>query len=393
MKDSNSQLASEFLPEEPQGLVAAQGLQLDCLVCMVIGDYKGRKGRVRKITNMKVTMALTVNGGGHGDPLTDPKDKYDELLQPEEQVQIMQNSVIVERILPDHDKAVWIMQSSAIVERILPDHDKAVCLLAKVDEPALLIDPGWPEGDADKWLYGYARRFTGSEDTLAGSQWTEYAARVAADEGLHREVKQIQRNKEFKISGVGKHHEVCTHEVHVPITMVTEDGRAFEGSYGAPVIDKSQLPALLGLKSMTDRRVILDFTDPDNPAYMGSSPSLFRKIGHLIPGHICLYMTMTILDPGVTTIEYAPGPDTFSLEQAFTRHQMLPCTRHRSRPPLAPHLGGYGKQEKKADMALYKEGNASASSSDGNTEGILPDSVYSYIYDAEGILPDSRAEE
>ena len=199
MKDSNSQLASEFLPEELQGLVAAQGLELDCLVCTVTGDYKGRKGRVRKITNIKITMALTVNGGGSGaahshpdgERSTDQKNKYDELLQPEEQVQIM--------------------QSSGIMERILPDHDRAVCLLTKVDEPALHTDQG-------------------SRSTLM-------------------------------------------------------DGRAFKGSY----IHQGEL------------RV--------------------------------------------------------------------------------------------ADMALYKEGNASASSSDGNTEGILPDSVYSYIYDAEGILPDSRAEE
>ena len=71
MKALNSQLASEFLPEELQGLVAAQGLELDCLVCMVTGDYKGRKGRVRKITNTKITMALTVNGGGYGERRTD----------------------------------------------------------------------------------------------------------------------------------------------------------------------------------------------------------------------------------------------------------------------------------------------------------------------------------
>ena len=154
---------------------------------------------------------------------------------------------------------------------------------------------------------------------MARSQWMENAAKAAADRGLHPEVKQIQRNKELKISGVGKHHEVSTHEVHVSLTMVTEDGRAFQGSYGALVINKSQFPALLGLKSMIDERVIQDLRDSDN---------------------IFLYMTMTICDPRVTTIEYAPGPHTFSLEQAFTRHLMLPCTRQRPRPPLAPHLGG-----------------------------------------------------
>ena len=294
MKDPNFQKGFEFLPEEPEGMIATQGLVDNCLVYMKKGNYKGRRGRVRKITNMKVTVALT-----------DPASPTHELLQPEEHVQLMQTSVIV--------------------ERIFPDHDSATVLLTKIDEPALLIDPG-------------------SWGNLAGSKWADEAARAAGDHGLHRQVKQIKRHKELKVSGVGKHHEVCTHEVHVPITMVTQDGRAVNGSYEAPIVDESKLPALLGLKSMIDGRCILDFRDPDN-------------------------LTLTFCGPGKTTIEYAPGSDTFVLDQAPTGHLMLPCTRHASRPVKLAEPLGYGKQGKDEGYSLVVP---AASSSSSHAEGILP---------------------
>ena len=310
MDDPEFQKGFEFLPEEPDSLVV-DGLTPDCLVFVQNGDYKGYRGRVRKVTAIKVTIALI-----------DPASKTFQLMQPERQVQLMQTSVIVER---DYS-----------------DHDTATVLITKIEQPALLIDPG-------------------SWGNLAGSKWADEAARAAADHGLHKQVKQIKRNKELKVSGVGKHHEVCTHEVHVPITMVTQDGRAVNGSYEAPIIDESKLPALLGLKSMIDGRCILDFRDPDN-------------------------LTLTFCGPGKTTIEYAPGSDTFALEQAPTGHLMLPCTRHASRPSKSADPLGYGRTRRDDGYSLvvdegpgfrvtqhYRTYDPSASSSSGHAEGILPD--------------------
>ena len=78
MKDPEFQKGFEYLPEEPEGMIVAEGLVLDCLVFVKRGDYKGRRGRVRKNTNMKVTIALI-----------DLTRETHELLRPEKQAQLM----------------------------------------------------------------------------------------------------------------------------------------------------------------------------------------------------------------------------------------------------------------------------------------------------------------
>ena len=180
-------------------------------------------------------------------------------------------------------------------------------------------------------------------------------SKAAVDAGLGQQIKQTKRPKQLKVSGVGKHHEVATHDVHVPITLMAYDGRAVTGSFEAAVIDSSKLPALLGLKTMIDQRAILDFTDADN-------------------------LTLSFGGPGKTTIDYSPGTDVFHLEQAPTGHLMLPCALHDRRLEPKKPVTGYGIKPKTDDeeavLALYRKWKLS-----GPTEpppGLQPEGEESY---------------
>ena len=86
---------------------------------------------------------------------------------------------------------------------------------------------------------------------------------------------------------------------------------------------------------------------------------------------------MSFCGPGETKIEYAPGTDTFTLEQAIAGHIMLPCVKHDSRPkPKAggTFSGGYGKVANKKDsVAISQQGESSGSGgtvSEGAAGGI-----------------------
>ena len=51
----------------------------------------------------------------------------------------------------------------------------------------------------------------GSRGNLIGDKWMKSAFNDAVKAGLGKELKETKREKELKVSGVGKHHEVCPH--------------------------------------------------------------------------------------------------------------------------------------------------------------------------------------
>ena len=146
---------------------------------------------------------------------------------------------------------------------------------------ALLIDPG-------------------SWGNLTGTPWARRTAMLASRHGLR--AKQTLRERPLNVSGVGRGAQTCTHDCDLPIALRTVDDRVITGVYRTPTLNENALPALLGLKTLLERRAILDF---------GRMQCVFTG-------------------PGETQIDYSPGSDIFKMIQAPSGHLMLPCCEYQT---------------------------------------------------------------
>ena len=158
--------------------------------------------------------------------------------------------------------------------------------------------------------------------------------------GRHNEkAKQTRRESPLKVSGVGKEAQVCTHDCELPIALKTEDGRVVTGKYTAPTINDHALPALLGLKTLVERRAIMDFTT----------------------------MQLTFTGPGESRINFSPGSDTFQMYQAPSGHLMLPCCEYGRAKQALQEL------EASEELALHTSGASSSTANPAADE--LPDLI------------------
>ena len=82
----------------------------------------------------------------------------------------------------------------------------------------------------------------------------------------------------------------------LPLAIPRTSGGVQGGTFSAPCIDGSSAPALLGLKSLTEHRAILDMCSNQ----------------------------LHLLGPGETRLELTPGTESFNLERAPTGHLMPP---------------------------------------------------------------------
>ena len=106
------------------------------------------------------------------------------------------------------------------------------------------------------------------------------------------------------MAGVGHGEQVCHYDCEVPITLSRVDGTTSSGSFTAPTIENSNLPALLGLQSLIDSRAILDLTT--------------------LRIHFC--------GPGDTQLQLPPGSESYQCEKAPSGHLMLPCDQPAQEP-------------------------------------------------------------
>jgi hypothetical protein len=133
---------------------------------------------------------------------------------------------------------------------------------------------------------------TGAIDNISG---VNFVRRVEALAKRYRGKVTVTPLKEtIGVSGVGKQADECTHEAVLPICL--PDGRG--GTFVTPVISNEQIPAIWGLKSMTEQRVVIDTRN---------------KI------MICMGLHGYKL-------EASPGSVTYKLEQSKTGHLFLPIT-------------------------------------------------------------------
>ena len=137
----------------------------------------------------------------------------------------------------------------------------------------------------------------GAWTNLRGADTIRKMADAARRAG-HRP-QQWRMERPLQIMGVGNGTQACNYEVKVPFAFRTEEGHAL-CSYNSPTVGGagSQLPALLGLRSIEARGGVLETRD----------------------GNQCL----TLPGPGGYTIHWSPGTVRYPLVKAPSGHLVIP---------------------------------------------------------------------
>ena len=131
----------------------------------------------------------------------------------------------------------------------------------------------------------------GAIGNLCGSAFIKRVTEKALKFG-HGSVWQ-KLDKKLSVEGVGKESDTTQDEVIAPICL--PDGRT--GTYTTPVIENSELPALLGLKTLSQERALID----------------------------CFNKQIIFVGPGGYRLQASPGSRTYKLHTAATGHLLLPC--------------------------------------------------------------------
>ena len=131
----------------------------------------------------------------------------------------------------------------------------------------------------------------GAHDNLVGSRSSEcIAAQVGGT------AQPLKMDRHLSVEGVGKQSQTASQAQRVPLHLKDVDGKFVQGSFTAPVIEDSDLPPLLGLRSLQRMSSILD---------IGA-----RKL--YLPG------------PGGCQVKCSPGTRVFDLEMSPSGHLILP---------------------------------------------------------------------
>ena len=102
------------------------------------------------------------------------------------------------------------------------------------------------------------------------------------------------------VGGVGQGSQTCTQKVRHNILTPVVGGRPVWGTFEAPEIESDRVPALLGLKTLTNMHAIMDM-NPEHPRLV-------------VPG------------PGGVTLNLGSGTKVYPLEPTHSGHLLLPCS-------------------------------------------------------------------
>ena len=140
----------------------------------------------------------------------------------------------------------------------------------------------------------------GSIYNLSGDRWAKEMYRIAEANG--REAAQKKRDKPLQVAGVGHGTQGAKYDVNIPVALKTASGDFKDGNFDAPCIADSDIPGLLGLRSLEENRSLLDTVN--------------SKLYFLGPGD---YDLMSMLPPGT---------ECFSLQKSISGHLILPMTHY-----------------------------------------------------------------
>ena len=179
-------------------------------------------------------------------------------------------------------------------------------------ELSSLLQHAWWEGDVDDYnssqevagLYHQRTRLEGNRvgllvdpgahDNLVGGLTAE---RMAEQVGTPN--RRLRMSKSLQVEGVGQNSQSAEYASRVTLRLRDVDGCDVSGSFTAPVIHGSELPPLLGLRSLRRVSAVLDTKG--------------QKL--YLPG------------AGGLKIECSPGTRVFDLELSPSGHLILPIDR------------------------------------------------------------------
>ena len=141
---------------------------------------------------------------------------------------------------------------------------------------------------------------TGAWGNLSGDRWAWEAAAQAQASGHAPTQQRLQQP--LSVQGVGHGSQRCTWSTTIPAAMRMEDGTYTMNRFTSPTVPSSELPALLGLKSLMEHGAIID----------------------------CRNKMLYLCGPGEATITTPPGTEALRLEQAPSGHLVLPISDYKS---------------------------------------------------------------
>ena len=147
----------------------------------------------------------------------------------------------------------------------------------------------------------------GAYDNLMGSRWRDRQGSNANEAGLSM---KVTTNHHSSIRGVGQGESTASTVVEMPIGIPNHGTGTFTG----PVLDNSDIPALLGLRTMEEKYGILDMR----------------------PNERCLWFADDARDLKIVPREGAKV-QRHQLIQAPSGHLLLPCSDFKQRPAKTHH--------------------------------------------------------
>lgn len=132
----------------------------------------------------------------------------------------------------------------------------------------------------------------GAISNLCGDKWATRVVQSALSAGHGSKYSTLKRP--IDIGGVGKHNQLASTQVAVPVAFESGDRSIFK----APIVPDSELPALLGLEMMEQHCMIVDVKN--------------QRL--IVPG------------PNGYRMSLSPGSKSFVLKKAMSGHLLLPCT-------------------------------------------------------------------
>jgi hypothetical protein len=133
---------------------------------------------------------------------------------------------------------------------------------------------------------------TGAVENITGMDFVDRIKKLVKNHGQGVLIKPLETS--ISVGGIGQGDDSCENSVTLPACLA--DGHV--GTYTAPVINNRQIPALLGLESMTRQRAIIDTHNN----------------------------IMICAGQGGYKLNLSPGSKTYKLEKSKTGHLFLPIT-------------------------------------------------------------------
>ena len=98
---------------------------------------------------------------------------------------------------------------------------------------------------------------TGAKDGLCGDAWALHAAEWVLNHGHGRKHKFDKLKERINVSGVGAGSQSAEDQILLPVGLQGTDGKHHLSHYRAAVVRNSNIPALLGIDSLTRLNAVI----------------------------------------------------------------------------------------------------------------------------------------